>query len=126
MSDNLAQALDILDDVIQRAGAAGADAADAVFFDNASLSVSFRMGKLEDVERAESMVLGLRAFMGARQAVASTTDVSQEALTALVERVAAMARAAPEDPYCGLADHELLASGPLPDLDLCDAAEPDV
>lgn len=126
MSDNLARALDILDDVLGKISAAGADAADAVFFDNASLSVSFRMGKLEDVERAESMVLGLRAFIGARQAVASTTDVSADALAALVERVAAMARAAPEDPYCGLADANLLASGDLPDLDLCDAAEPDV
>ncbi|MFI4965869.1 MAG: TldD/PmbA family protein, partial [Caulobacterales bacterium] len=32
---------------------------------------------------------------------------------------------APEDPYAGLADVARLARGPLPDLDLYDAAEPD-
>jgi PmbA protein len=42
----------------------------------------------------------------------------------LVERAVAMARAVPEDPYCGLAEPTLLAKAP-PDLDLHDPTEPD-
>ena len=36
-----------------------------------------------------------------------------------------MARAAPEDPYAGLAPEERLMKGPLPDLDLDDGAQAD-
>ncbi|MFQ5534052.1 MAG: TldD/PmbA family protein [Sphingomonadales bacterium] len=125
MPDNPKTALDLLANVLEKACAAGADAADAVMFDNASLSVSYRMGRLEDVERSESKDLGLRAFFGKQQAVVSTTDVSAEALDALIERAVAMARAAPEDPNCGLAPEELLITGDAPELDMFDGGEPD-
>ena len=49
--------------------------------------------------------------------------MSEQAFQATVERALAMARAAPEDPYCGLADSDLLATA-LDDLELADAAEP--
>ena len=45
---------DTLDALIRSAKAAGADAADALLVENVSASVSYRLGKLEDVERAES------------------------------------------------------------------------
>ncbi|MCH7932021.1 MAG: TldD/PmbA family protein, partial [Proteobacteria bacterium] len=115
--------LDLLDDLVKRALRQGADAADAVMFDSASLSVAWRLGESEGVERAESRDLGLRVFRGKRQAVVSTTDVSREALGELVERALAMAGAVPEDPYCGLAESDRLATD-IADLDLCDADEP--
>ena len=124
MSDlGTAEALNLLDDLLGRATQAGADAADAVLFEDASLSASSRLGKPEDVERSESRDLGLRVIVGHRQAFVSSTDWSAEALAELVERGLAMARLAPEDPYCGLAEPALLADG-LADLDLCDEASP--
>ncbi len=116
--------LDFLADLIARAQAAGAGEADAVMLSNASLSVNWRLGRLEDVERAESSDLGLRVLVGKRQAVASSTDRGAAALDELVERAVAMARAAPEDKYCGLAEAGRLEGAP-PDLDLHDGAEPD-
>jgi PmbA protein len=115
----------MLQEVVAKARAAGADAAEAVFAERQSLSVTVRLGELEEVEREESRDLGVRVFVGRRQASVSGSDVSAEGRRKLVERVVAMAKLAPEDPYAGLAPAERLAKGPFPDLDLFDAAEPD-
>jgi len=114
----------LLNDVVAAALKAGADAAEAVGAERRALSITVRTGELEEVEREESRDLGLRVFVGKRQASVSGSDVSAEARAKLVERVVAMARLAPEDPYAGLADPERLARGPLLDLDLYDPAEP--
>nr|WP_321394339.1 metallopeptidase TldD-related protein [Emcibacter sp.] len=99
---------------------AGADQADAVFFSSESESVSWRLGKMEDVERSESSDLGLRVIIGKKQAIVSSSDLGQANLDTLVERALDMARNAPEDPWCGLADKNLLA-GKIPEgLDLYD------
>jgi len=115
---------DILADLVAAALRAGADAAEAVSAERASLSVGVRNGRLEDVEREESRDLGLRVFIGRRQAAVSASDLSDATRARLVERAVAMARLAPEDPYAGLAPQERLARGPFPDLDLYDPAEP--
>jgi PmbA protein len=115
--------LDLLDDLLGRARRGGAEAADAVAFRAASLSVAQRLGQLEKLERAESRDLGLRVFVGKRQAIVSSTDHSPEALDQLVERAVAMARIAPEDPTCGIAEPGDLATS-APDLDICDPGEP--
>lgn len=114
----------LLRDVVDAALKAGADAAEAVGAERRALSISVRLGDLEEVEREESRDLGLRVFVGRRQATVSGSDVSPEARAKLVERAVAMARLAPEDPYAGLADPDRLARGELPDLDIYDPAEP--
>jgi PmbA protein len=114
----------LLNDVVAAALKAGADAAEAVGAERRALSITVRNGALEEVEREESRDLGLRVFVGQRQASVSGSDVSPEARAKLVERVVAMARLAPEDPYAGLADPERLARGAMPDIDLYDPAEP--
>lgn len=122
MKDN--QAEDILSALLSDAAAFGAEAADAVVIEAVSSGVSCRMGALEDVERSEETDLGLRVIIGKRQATVSTTDLSRQSLKELAERCAAMAKAAPEDPYCGLAPQDRLAKPPFKDLDLGDFAEP--
>jgi PmbA protein len=114
---------DLLTDLIAAARRAGADAADALHVESAAVSVAQRLGKPEKLEREESRDLGLRVFVGRRQAVVSTTDLGRAALDALVERAIAMARTVPEDPYCGLADPGELATERL-ELDIADAVEP--
>jgi PmbA protein len=116
--------LDLLGDLLERAKAAGASSADALFVESISLSVARRLGNPENLERSESADLGLRAFVGNRQAIVSSSDTSEDALDELVSRVVAMAKSVPEDPYCGLADPEQLATD-IPDLDMCDDLEPD-
>lgn len=128
MADH-ARDLDLARTAVSRLMKAGADAADALAATGASLSVSYRMGKLEDVERSEGTDLGLRAMVkgkdGAmRQAVVSLTDTRPDALDEAVARVVAMARLAPDDPYCGLADAGRLAAS-IAALDLDDGETPD-
>ena len=103
----------------------GADAADAVAVRSMSLSVEVRDGAVEESERAEGDDLGLRVLVGHRQAVVSTNDLAGDASVALAERAVAMARAAPEDKFAGLADSALLAND-FPDLDLLDPDLPSV
>jgi len=112
-----------LEDLIRAAKRAGADAADALIVGSVASSVSYRMGQLEDVERAESSDLGLRVFVGQRVAFVSSTDLTKSALAELPERAVAMARLAPEDKFAGLAPKELLARD-FPNLDIEDPSEP--
>ena len=114
---------ELLQGLIAKALAAGADAADALLVDQASLSVAWRLGKPEKVERSESGDVGLRVFVGKRQAMVSSSDRSPAALDELVARAVAMAGTVPEDPFCGLAAPEQLARD-MPALDIFDAVEP--
>jgi PmbA protein len=111
--------------LVEDARRAGADAADAVALRAMSVSVQVRDGAVEESERSEGDDVGLRVFVGRRQAVVSTNDLTPDGMRGLAERAIAMARVAPEDPYAGLADPALLAKD-IPDLDLADPALPSV
>ena len=114
--------LDLLSDLIARARAAGADAADAVLISGTSLSVARRLGKTEHVERSEGRDLGLRVFLGQQSAMVSSSTMDPSSFKELAERAVAMARVVPEDPYSGLAD--TAAAPDTMSLDLVDPTEP--
>jgi PmbA protein len=116
---------DLAEKLVAAARRAGADAADAVATRGVSISVEVRDGTVEESERAEGDDLGLRVFVGQKQAVVSTNDLSGEGADALAERAVAMARVAPADRFAGLADPELLAKV-IPDLDMLDPELPSV
>ncbi|WP_372886988.1 TldD/PmbA family protein, partial [Shimia sp.] len=102
---------------------AGADAADAMAVRGTSLAIDVRAGALEQAERSEGIDLGLRVFVGQRQANVSVSDSRPETLTTMAERAVAMARQAPEDPFVGLADPEQLCrEWDIDALQLCDPA----
>ncbi|HEY0117128.1 MAG TPA: TldD/PmbA family protein [Allosphingosinicella sp.] len=111
--------------LILAARKAGADAADVLYAGDASLGIQVRLGELEDVGRSEGEEIGLRVFVGQRSASVSSSDLSADALSALVERAIAMAREAPEDPDSGLAPEELLFRGEMLPLDADDGADPE-
>ena len=111
--------------LVEAARKAGADAADAMAVRSVSQSVEIRDGAVEESERSEGDDLGLRVFLGKRQAVVSTNDLRGDGVQALAERAVAMARVAPEDRFAGLADAALLARN-FPDLDLIDPDLPQV
>ncbi|MEI9993128.1 MAG: TldD/PmbA family protein [Rhizomicrobium sp.] len=118
-----ANAQEMLDSLIRGAKAAGADAADALFVENVAAAVSYRLDRLEDVERAESHDIGLRVFVGQRVAFVSSTDFSKDSLAQLPGRAVAMAKLAPEDKFAGLAPRDRLAKS-FPELDIEDRNEP--
>ncbi|MCO6384432.1 TldD/PmbA family protein [Oceanicola sp. 502str15] len=106
---------------------AGADTADAMAVASTSLSIDTRAGALEQAERSEGTEIGLRVLVGKRQACVSGSDLREETMDTMAERAVAMARLAPEDPHCGLADPAQLAeSWDIAALDLADiGSEPE-
>ncbi len=117
--------LDLAERLVAAARRAGADQADALAVRAVSLSVDVRDGAVEESQRSEGDDLGLRVLVGHKQAVVSTNDLKGDGFAALAERAVAMARAAPEDRFAGLADPALLARS-FPALDLIDPDMPGV
>ena len=124
LADNEAANVALAQKLIDLTRAAGADAVDVLVSDSASLSVSCRMGVLEDTERAESRDIGLRAMIGQKQAFVSGSAIDDTALQQLAQRAVDMAQATPEDRYCGFAPEDRLTDH-IPALDIADAYEPD-
>ncbi|HVL21457.1 MAG TPA: TldD/PmbA family protein [Amaricoccus sp.] len=107
MADDLAG---LTERLLATAKAAGAEAADAIALTGESLAIEVRNGALEHAERSEGIDVGLRVLIGKRQACVSSSDTRDVTLAAMAERAVAMAREAPEDPWCGLAAPEELAT----------------
>ena len=113
---------ELLGDLIGRAKAAGADAADAVLVAGTSVTVQRRLGRTEHLERSEGRDLGLRVFLGQRSAIVASSAVDPASFGQLAERAVAMARVVPEDPFGGLAPEA--APPEEVGLELEDATEP--
>ena len=116
------QPLELFSDLVARAMRRGATAAEAMLVEGGAMSVSQRLGQREDLLRSEGREAGMRVFFGKQQAMASSSDLSPRALGDLLDRVILMAKAVPEEPFCSLAEPDLLAHE-IPDLDLYDSHE---
>ena len=116
------QLRDLTAALFEAARSAGADTADAIAVRGTSISADVRNGRLEQAERAESVDVGLRVFVGQRQSSVSASDAAPDTLRMMAERAVAMAREAPEDPYAGLADESELARDW--DVDALELADP--
>lgn len=110
--------------LLSAAKAAGADAADAILIAGDSISIEVLDGKLEHAERAEGVDVGLRVLIGQKQANIASSDIREETFKTMAERAVAMAKVAPDDPYCGLADPSQLSQGwDLEALDIADVTQ---
>lgn len=118
---------DLTHRLITAAKAAGADAADAIAVAGTSVSIDVRNSTLEQAERSEGTDIGLRVFIGNKQANVSASDTSDRTIKDMAQRAVAMAGEAMEDPHAGLADPSQLATDlDFSRLDLVDPApEPD-
>ena len=103
---------------------AGADQVSATAAMTEGLEAAARDGAIEDIGRSETLDVGVRVIVGNRQACVSASSRKDSALAEMAERAVAMAREAPEDPYCGLPDAQNVATA-FPDLDLCDPSQAD-
>lgn len=112
--------------LLDAARRAGADAADALVVNGTALAIDIRQGQLETAERSEGSEIGLRVFIGTRQASVSASAQDAKTIEALAERAVAMAKEAPEDPSAGLAaEGQWSEAQDSAALDLVDpAAEP--
>ncbi|MFX6303983.1 DNA gyrase modulator, partial [Acinetobacter baumannii] len=80
---------DLAQRLVEAAKRAGADSADAIAVRGVSQGIEVRDGKVEESERSEGDDVGLRVFVGKRQAVVSTSDIGGD-VAKLAERAVAM------------------------------------
>lgn len=104
--------------ILEAARRQGADAAEVSVSRSQGLSVRVRNGEVETVEHTRDQGFGISVYLGRRKGSASTSDASPAAIEATVAKAVNIARYTAEDPVAGLADPELMPSGPLPELDL--------
>ena len=107
----------LVTDILRRAHESGADAAEVSASEDAGLSVTVRLGELENVEFNRDRGFGITVYFGKRKGSASTSDSTPEAVAATVRAACNIARFTEDDPCHGLADASLMARV-FPDLDL--------
>ncbi len=95
----------------------GASAAEADAGSGTGLVVTVREREVEKIEHERDKGLSVTVYMGKHKGSASTSDFTDKALKETVHAACEIARFASEDPHCGLADAEFMATD-TPDLDL--------
>lgn len=99
------------------AKAAGASAAETDISLGIGQNVTVRMGETETIEYNRDKGVSVTVYFGQQRGHASTSDLSDKALTDTVAAACNIARYTAKDPFCGLADASLMATE-FPDLDL--------
>jgi PmbA protein len=107
----------IAQQVLDYASKAGATAADTEVSEGFGQTVTVRKGEIETVEYNKDKGVGVTVYVGHRRGHASTSDLSDAALKATVEKAATIARHTAEDDCAGLPEREWL-SAEQPELDL--------
>ena len=95
---------ELVDSAIAHAKKLGATDAGAEASEGCGLSVSVRLGELENVERNRDKSLGISVYVGQRRGNASTSDFSEAAVRRTVQAAFDIARFTAEDPVAGLAE----------------------
>jgi PmbA protein len=100
----------MVEDVLARAKALGASDAGAEVSEGVGLSVSARLGQIENVERNRDKSLGVSVYLGQSRGNASTSDFSSAAIDQTVRAAYDIARFTAADPAAGLPDADQLAT----------------
>lgn len=94
--------IEVVERVLERARAAGADDAEAHLQESTRFTTEVRQGAVEALTEATTRRVDLRVFVDQRVARASSSDLHEDTLDALVRRAVERARAASQDPFAGL------------------------
>jgi PmbA protein len=89
-------------DVVKRAMAGGASAAEAVVREGNEFSTVVRLGQTETLKESGGRAIGVRVFLGRRAASTYSSDLAPAALEQMVGSALALAKVTSEDPHSGL------------------------
>ena len=104
-------------DLVRRAMAGGASAAECVVREGDEFSTLVRLGQVETLKESGSKSIGVRVFFGQRAASTYSSDFSREGLDRMLKSALELAKITSEDPLAGIPEASQLGqlSG---DLDL--------
>ncbi len=108
---------EIAQDIVARAMAGGATAAECVVREGDEFSTLVRLGQVETLKESGSKSIGVRVFFGQRAASTYSTDFSKAGLDRMVKSALELSKITSEDPFGGIPPADQL--GQIPgDLDL--------
>ncbi len=99
--------------LLDEARARGADQAEAAASHDVGLSVTARLGDVENIEYTNDRGVGVTVYMKSCKGSASTSDFSDSALREAVAKACSFAQSTAADPHSGLADAERMAVAPV-------------
>ncbi len=108
---------DLAQDIVRRAMAGGATAAECIIREGDEFSTLVRLGQVETLKEAGSKAVGVRVFRGQRAASTYSSDFSREGLDRMLNSALELAKITSEDPFAGIPEPGQLGSLPG-DLDL--------
>jgi PmbA protein len=110
----------LAEEIVGRAIAGGATAAECVIREADEFSTLVRLGQVETLKESGSKAIGVRVFMGQRAASTYSSDFSREGLDRMLKSALELAKITSEDPFSGIPEPSQLGaiSG---DLDLYSA-----
>jgi PmbA protein len=97
-------------DLVRRAMAGGATAAECVIREGDEFSTLVRLGQVETLKEAGSRAIGVRIFRGKRAASTYSSDFSRDALDRMLQSALDLAKITSEDPYAGIPEPSQLGS----------------
>jgi PmbA protein len=97
-------------DIVRRAMAGGATAAECVVREGDEFSTLVRLGQVETLKESGSKAIGLRVFHGQRAASTYSSDFSRDSLDRMVKSALELAKITSEDPYAGIPEPSQLGS----------------
>ncbi|MBS1853765.1 MAG: TldD/PmbA family protein [Acidobacteria bacterium] len=100
--------MEMAQDIVRRAGAAGASDAECTISEGDEFGVNVRMREVESLKEAGSRGAGLRILIGKRTGSSYTSDLSLEGIERLVRSAIELADITTEDPHAGLPEPEEL------------------
>lgn len=114
------QLKDLAQDIVRRAMAGGASAAECVIREGDEFSTLVRLGQVETLKEAGSRAVGVRVFRGKRSASTYSSDFSRAGLDRMLSSALELGRITSEDPFSGIPEPAQLGSLSA-DLDLYSA-----
>jgi PmbA protein len=97
-------------DVVSRAMKRGATAAEAVIREGTEFSTVVRLGQVETLKESGSRAIGLRVFLGQKNASTYSSDLTEDSIQRLVSGAFDLAKVTSEDPYAGIPEPSQLGS----------------
>ncbi len=97
-------------DVVRRAIAGGASAAECVVREGDEFSTVVRLGQVETLKESGSKSIGVRVFFGQRAASTHSSDFSAAGIERMLKSALELARITSEDPFAGIPEAAKLGS----------------
>src|SRR6201981_3743965 len=93
---------ELAQEMVRRAMAGGATAAEAVVREGDEFSTVVRLGQVETLKESGSRAIGVRVFFGKRAASTYSSDFSRAGLDRMLKSALELAKITSEDPFGGI------------------------